>query len=286
VIAIVAFPRHRPGGSWFGWNQPADGRGAVPPTAPVAGPQSSSDFFPGVREQYLRDVQDDTVFRSAERDAWFHLLALLQKSNPADLERASLGRAGYVQLEAQPKEYRGRLVTLDGVVRAAKAVPAPENDLGIERYYQLWLQPDPGSGALVALYALELPGDFPLGERIEALCRAVGFFFKRWAYASRGGVTTAPLVLVRSVQWEPLPAPPPPAPVGQQLLWAFVVALLLAVATLSVVVARSRRAPQRFAVDRQAGDFPAGKLPSEAKRDETAGQDREAQSAIPIEDVR
>ena len=88
------------------------------------------------------------------------------------------------------------------------------------------------------------------------------------------------------MQWEPVPAPRPPAPLGEQLLGAFVVALFLAVATLGIVVARSRRAPRRFAVDRPAGDFAAEKLVVEPKRDEAAGQNREEQSAIRFEDVR
>jgi hypothetical protein len=214
----------------------------------------------------LREIEDDTVFRREERDAWFHLLELLQKTDPRELARASLGPVSYVQLESQPNEYRGRLVTLDGVVRGAKTVPAPQNDLGIERYYQLWLQPEPGSGALVVIYALALPHDFPLGERLDAPCRAVGFFFKRWAYASRGGAMTAPLVLARTVTWEPAPAPPQ-QPVGEQYVWAIFVALALAIVTLGFVVARSRRSPPRLA--EAPGALPDGFLPPDAEPAQT-----------------
>ncbi len=37
-------------------------------------------FFPGVRRDYLAEVRDDTMFRATEKDAWFHLLALLDET--------------------------------------------------------------------------------------------------------------------------------------------------------------------------------------------------------------
>ncbi len=109
----------------------------------------------------------------------------------------------------------------------------------------------------MVVYALELPRDFPLGEELDARCTTTGFFFKRWAYASRRGVRTAPLVLARTVDWEPLPAPPTQPPVGEQLLWAGFVALVLAIVTVGWVAVRSRRAVRRAtsAADVSAGEF-------------------------------
>jgi hypothetical protein len=151
-----------------------------------------------------------------------------------------------LQLDQQPEAYRGRLVTIGGVARSAKPVPAPANDYGIDQYFQLWVQSERTSPALVVLYCLELPEGFPLGIELDAPITATGFFYKRWAYASQSGITTAPLVLARTLTWQPLPParerPAPSQPVGQQFVIAVIGALALAGAAIGFVVWRGRPA--------------------------------------------
>jgi hypothetical protein len=264
VLAILLFQARDLGrGSWFASTGPAGG--AESAGQPAAGnkaatnspagsaadedgssaPQGHRTLFPGVRGDYLGTVEDDTVFRAAESDAWFHLLALLEKTDQRELKRASLGRVDFLQLDQQADEYRGRLVSIDGTVRGAKLVAAPANGYSIKRYYQLWLQPDRGSPALVAVYALALPEGFPLGSDLEAPCAATGFFFKRWAYPSREGIATAPLVLARTVDWQPPLSPAPAAPAGEQFVWALLIALFLAVMIVGLFIARGRAASGR-----------------------------------------
>ena len=202
-------------------------------------------LFPGVRADYLGMVRDDTEFRPREADGWFHLFALLQRTPNDELVEASEGRVSYLQLDQQPKAYRGHVVTVDGVARAAKSVAAPENAYGVKQYYQVWLQPSRDSDELIVVYALELPEGFPIGPSIEADCSAVGFFYKRWAYQSRGGVATAPLVISKTLDWQPPPAvegPAPTQPLGEQLLTAVIAALLLAGVVLLLIVWRGRAA--------------------------------------------
>ena len=95
------------------------------------GPSDRQALFPGVNRAYLDTIRDDTVFRAAEGNAWFHLLALLAKTDGSALKTASLGQVGYLQLDEQPDSYRGRLVTVEGVIRAAKQVAAPENEYDV-----------------------------------------------------------------------------------------------------------------------------------------------------------
>lgn len=204
-------------------------------------------MFPGVRSDYLDSVRDDTVFRPSESDAWFHLWELIGRTDNAALVKASEGRVSYLQLEQQPNEYRGHVVTVSGTVRAAKLVAAPENGFGVKQYYQLWLQPDRAQPAVVVVYCHDLPEGFPLGERVEADVTTAGFFFKRWAYPSQTGIVTAPLVMARTVDWrQPPPAAAPAARnVAEDLLWAVAVSLVLAVLALGIVAWRSRSAPRR-----------------------------------------
>jgi hypothetical protein len=146
-----------------------------------------------------------------------------------------------LQLDEQPASYRGRLVTIDGVIRAAKQVAAPENEYGIAQYYQLWLQPDRGDEKLIAVYALELPAGFRVGETLDEPGRVTGFFFKRWAYTSRGGIATAPLILAKTIGWEPPPPAVAPQSGDEQIFLAVATAFLLALAVVSLLVLRNRR---------------------------------------------
>jgi len=238
--------------------QPAPAGQPDEKSAEPAAVATGAKLFPGVRSDYLDSVRDDTVFRPSESDAWFHLWELIGRTDNAALVNASEGPVSYLQLEQQPNEYRGHVVTVSGTVRAAKLVPAPENGFGIKQYYQLWLQPDRARPALVVVYCHDLPEGFPLGERVEADVTAAGFFFKRWAYPSQDGIVTAPLIVARTVDWrQPPPAAAPAARnVAEDLLWAVAVSLVMAVLALGLVAWRSQSAPRRkkpLADDHQVG---------------------------------
>jgi hypothetical protein len=167
----------------------------------------------------LAAVRDDTVFRSAENDAWFRLCERLQRTAEPDLKAASLGKVGFAPLYRQPQEYRGKLVTVSGTVRLGYYRSAPENRYGIAGYYTLWLRPT-GGNSPIAVYALELPSGFPDVQNLEARgqrpllaeeVEVTGYFFKRWAYRAQDGVRLAPLIVAKIPRWQPAPAASPPA---------------------------------------------------------------------------
>jgi hypothetical protein len=159
-------------------------------------------YFRGVKPDYLRAVRDDTWHRDSERDAWFNLLEVLREADPQQLEAASLGPIAFVQIFQQPEYYRGKLVTIEGKVHRAHRLFAFPNDQGIEGYWQLWIEPVGGPAEPVVVYALELPEGFPTGMDVQEPVRVTGFFYKRWAYGAADGIRTAPLLLVRTVQWQ------------------------------------------------------------------------------------
>jgi len=224
---------------------------------PSAEAGGAERLFPGVRPDYLDAVRDDTVFRAAESDAWFHLLEILAHTDESRLSQASEGRVGYLQLDQQPAAYRGRLVTLSGVVRGAKQVTPAANTLGIEKYYQLWLQPDRSSESLVVVYCLQMPRDFPIDMKIAEEATLTGFSFKRWAYQAQGGITTAPLVLAREIHWSPplVQEPVKTETMGESLIMAVVAALTLAVTTVIFFMWRGRGRESRNSIEaRRAAD--------------------------------
>src|SRR5262245_14076280 len=93
LVAILALRSDDVQIAWRTWIAPRD-PGQPLPGAPAqagnaVGQGDRHAFFPGVRQDYLAEVKDDTVFRADESNAWFHLLALLEKADPRDLEQNS-----------------------------------------------------------------------------------------------------------------------------------------------------------------------------------------------------
>lgn len=247
--------------------------GAADEPANENGPRAERPvLFPGVQPEYLSQVRDNTVFRAAESDAWFHLLKILNDTDATELQKASLGRVGYLQLDQQTDEYRGRLVTLAGTIRKVKRMDAPENAFGIEHYYQLWLQPEARSPQLVVIYSLNVPDDFPPGDELDETATLTGFFFKRWVYQSAGGIVTAPLVLAKAFQWQPKPveAPAPTPAIGEQIMLAIGTATVLALLTVSYVFVRNRKAQDELPRPAKRVDLSKLDLPAEASPDHEA----------------
>jgi hypothetical protein len=200
----------------------------------------------------LGQIEDDTVFRSAEHPVWFRWFEKLQQAPAEEIRRQSLGSVSFVQLFRQPDQYRGKIVTIRGSARLAYRVPAPENTSNIENYYVFWLKPAGGQLSPYIVYCLELPDGFPqirdkyrdgnttsLAEEVEF----DGYFFKRQVYRAQDGVNTAPVLLAKSPRWFPT------APVGSRrgslpLFWTIV--SVAAVLLLSIVLAAIAYAPYRI----------------------------------------
>ena len=163
----------------------------------------AAEFFEGVVPELLEEVEDDRVLRGAEHHAWFHLLAILKRTNQQRLREASQGRIGFVQLFEQSKTYRGKLVTVRGTVHRTKWVEAKVNDYGIDGYFICWLQPAGGPNSPIVVYSFRLPSGFPQGQELRTSASFTGFYFKRMAYAAQDGARTAPLILAKTCTWTP-----------------------------------------------------------------------------------
>ena len=214
-------------------------------------------YFPGVNPKYLDAVRDDTVFRAAESDAWYHLLALLAKTSEEELAKASTGNVGFVQLFKQPKAYRGQVVTVRGTVRRVEPISADKNDYGVRSYYRIWLEPAGGPVSPIVIFVLELPAKFPIGMDVNADVTASGFFFKRWAYPAKDTIRTAPLLLSRTVDWTPSPPAQPAKQANPREAVPYILGVIfLAMLAVGAIYMRSRRGAARRAavLDTAAAD--------------------------------
>jgi hypothetical protein len=177
------------------------------PADRVAG-ETTAGYYPGVDPVPLARVEDDTFFQAADHEAWFQMLSVLAKKDPAEFDRQAAS-VGYVELDQQPEAYRGRPVRLHGAARRAVEIKAPDNPHGIEKYYQIVLRPAGGPDWPLFVYCLTLPDGFATGESISAEISASGLFFKNLAYRTAAepgqgpAVLTAPTILAQTIRWSP-----------------------------------------------------------------------------------
>jgi hypothetical protein len=153
-------------------------------------------LFPGVRRELLETIEDNSYFRNAEKDAWFHFIERLQDTeivfaNPIHVE--------YAQLVEQPDVYRGRLVTVRGTARQITVEKPADNDLGLTSYYRVVIQPADGANWPMMVYALKLPEGISPGDDLSLDVNATGLFFKKLSYRWRDGLGIAPVVVTKYV---------------------------------------------------------------------------------------
>lgn len=163
---------------------------------------ADSDLL-GASTNALEKVRDDTVFREDDREAWFQIWMTLRSTEQAALVKSAAPPTSFSELYGQPRSFRGRLVRIRGTLHRLERVKAPANDYNIEGYWQGWLEPAGGPPSPIVVYFLNLPPGMPEGLSIDERVDVVGYFFKRWAYAAKDTVRTAPLVMAFEPIWKP-----------------------------------------------------------------------------------
>lgn len=216
---------------------------AAGPTSHAPGGQSGLDLSP----DELAAIRDDTYFRGGEHAVWFNLCDALRHMSSAQIAASSMGPVTFLQLYQQPSAYRGKVVSVHGTVRMVADKHAPANDMGIEHYYQVWLQPADELSSLIVIYALELPPGFPRDGSLEEPVRVDGFFFKRWAYRAKDTIRTAPLLLAKTLAWQRRPSPAARPQPDFATTMAFVVAVLAGAALVVWLIARRTSGGARLA---------------------------------------
>jgi hypothetical protein len=240
--------------------------------------QALAAFQQTLVELNRRRIQDDTVFRPAEREIWFYELGRVRDVPAEDLLKQSVGEVAYLQLFDQPEDYRGQIVTIEGTARLAYRVQAPSNYVGIEEYYIYWIHPAGGPSSPIVVYALGAPAGFPAIKdrdadrgttKLHEEVRVTGVFFKRYAYLNKDGnaTYTTPLILANTPEWKPavqlVTADRLPASlgtIGAIVGGTLALALIVGVLFYRVASARSRRAKAaaREAEPASLGDLQMG----------------------------
>ncbi|MGI9457232.1 MAG: hypothetical protein ACR2NU_11770 [Aeoliella sp.] len=215
--------------------------------APIADPAmgiATADYFDGIDSALLDSVEDNTVFRDEESDAWFHLFEVARAADPEALKAASLGEVARAQLIGQPEFYRGRVVTIRGVVRRTEITNPAPNELGIDKLYRVILQPHQDARLPFTLYCIELPAGWTTESPQDTPIVLTGFFFKNWVYGNQVGVDLSPVIVANSmtpIVQEVVESPEPSLPPAWQLI---ALAAAFAGALVAIIWVRGKPAPR------------------------------------------
>lgn len=192
----------------------------------------------------LSQVEDNTYFRPQEREPWFALFDRLQQTTASELAEETFGTLSYAQLLQQPDEYRGRVITLRGIVVRAEGQHPEKNKLGITSYFRLWIRPEGGGQWPFVVYCLELPHDFPMGDNLRAEIEATGIFFKNWSYPYENAMGIAPVVLAKSFLWhQPTIGAKRKKITRRGMVWGMIGAAFLAGVVVWLALQYTRRSP-------------------------------------------
>ncbi|MCU0958820.1 MAG: hypothetical protein MUF48_01835 [Pirellulaceae bacterium] len=240
------------------WRRELEALAAANESTPVAvEPAAVLESLQQVLDQRAwQAVEDNTVLRSADHEAWLRGWERVDALSPATASAAAQ-RVTFLQLFSQPDAYRGRLVQVSGTARHGyTAVSRDPHGLGHD-YHVLWLRPSDGSNAPIVVYVREVPAGFPPlpvrgtgqdGVELREEVVVTGVFFKRWLYASRDGLRMAPLVLGHVTRWtrvEPAAATPTARPIGPWRATGLVLAAAaLGCAGALLMTRSSRRLPR------------------------------------------
>lgn len=183
----------------------AAGNGDVPPVNQKVKPGPNAGDNLVIPKEVFSEINEASLFiRQAEGPAYWTVLAKVRDVPQADLEQAALKDLTYTQIFSDPDFYRGRLITLDGELVKLTRLPSRENPAKIETVYEGWMiNADSGKNPYV-FHCLDKPAGLLEGDKLSEKVRITGYFFKRYQYPAKSGLTyAAPLLLAKRIRWFP-----------------------------------------------------------------------------------
>jgi|688.fasta_scaffold04021_7 hypothetical protein len=166
-----------------------------PPAEPLSNPRWPREPELRIPLGLLTMIADNRVgVRAQERPA---LLAMLERARAAGSPRlgeAAQANLPFATLMNDPGEHRGEIATVEGELRRYQAIPAGENDLGLDTLYEGWLFTDEAGRTnpyrvVCASRTLGMEEGGEVRERV----RIPAYFFKRLIYATAHGQHSAPM---------------------------------------------------------------------------------------------
>lgn len=180
----------------------------------------SSRSIPLLDRQMLEDVVDDSPLnRTGDRPAWDAVFDMLKSTPQGTLEKASPDVVGFLELDRQPVEYRGRLVRISGRLLRCGFIPeapepktfdealpddASEPDVRPKRhgFFMSWILVSDKKDVPICVCSSEVPEGFPESDTLDEAVTVTGIFYKRGLFLSADDeMFTTPTILAKTLTW-------------------------------------------------------------------------------------
>ena len=185
----------------------------------------SLDQGESVHPRLMETVKDNTVgVRFEEREAYLRVLRLasevpLRRQEQFAAEIRSERRAlnpnykrrrpedfpQFVDLFTHPEFYRGRPVTLHGVMRKLTKFELGKNNLGLDTAYEGWVYTGDSQGNPAVVIFTSKDDRLPVNGDIQEEVEFTGYYFKMYGYDAHDVTRKAPMILAGEVRWFPHP---------------------------------------------------------------------------------
>lgn len=239
-----------------------------------------------VNPLFLESIRDYSIgIRFEERDAYFRTLELAwqtplakqeefaldfaearRQSNPVYARRKPDQFPVFVDMFQNPESYRGRPVSIHGVMRSLTKIDPGKNNRDITEAYEGWVYTDDSQGNPAVVVFLSKPEGLKVGGDITEEVRLTGYFFKMYGYQSQEKVRKAPLILAGAVEWRKSPQAWKPQPLGAEVYLGITMIVFL----LGFIWWQGNRREMTSAIHQKEVDF--SKFPPvEARSDSPAG---------------
>jgi hypothetical protein len=179
----------------------------------------------------VRDGKDESL-TAADREAFYQLLAAVNRPDARQLHRVIDKSLDVVSLLQAPAEHSGDVLPVEGIARRVLKVPVSDADiqsrLGLDHYFEIDLFVPLGDASVrlgndptgeknpiyrnafpATLIVRDLPAGLKEGQYVHEQVRADGVFFKVWNYRSNytsrfGQLQPAPLFIASRARLAPV----------------------------------------------------------------------------------
>jgi hypothetical protein len=232
---------------------------------------TSLDGGETVNPLLLKSITDNSIgIRFEEKDAYFRILELARQTplaeqevfardlrefrrleNPRYAKRKPDQFPAFVDLFQNPDVYRGRPVSLHGVMRRLTKFDPGPNARGIQDAYEGWVYTDDSQSNPAVVIFLSKPDGLKVGGDLNEEVRLTGYFFKMYGYEAHDVARKAPLLLAGAVEWKPAKPPYTPMKLGPEVYLLITLVILV----LGFVMWQGNRREMTSAIHPAEADF-------------------------------
>ena len=201
--------------------------------------ETSLDHGESIHPRLMHSVIDNTLgVRYEEREAYLRILRhskrcplrRLQKfaaeirnerreTTPGYKQRRNQDFPQFIDLFTHPEFYRGRPVTIHGVMRKLTKFDLGKNSLDLESAYEGWVYTPDSQGNPIVVIFTSKDDRLPVNGDIQEEVQFTGYYFKMYGYDAEDAKRKAPMIIAGEVEWTPHPYKAVYRPIWIRLVW-------------------------------------------------------------------